>query len=305
MPDFYARGKLLLSAEYLVVYGAEALALPLQVGQSLELRAREAGKGLLWKARVMDQPWFEAHLDPQEMRLLRSSDEAVGLRLLDILQELCRMKPDFRSQLQGQEVLTQLEFPREYGFGSSSILLDLLSQLARVDALELHFRLGPGSGYDVACARARGPLLYQREAQGGRVSPVSFYPDFHPQLYFLWLGKKQDSLGSLKQLKGRLHPDPEQLSQFSSFTRQMLKVSDLAGFMAIMEAHEQALSKLLGLPPLQSRFPGLDGRVKSLGAWGGDFALVATPWDQGTLQSYMNKRGLHVVYPYEKLVYDA
>ena len=35
MEEYFARGKLLLSAEYLVMYGAEALALPLVRGQRL------------------------------------------------------------------------------------------------------------------------------------------------------------------------------------------------------------------------------------------------------------------------------
>ena len=58
--EFYGRGKLLLSGEYLVLDGAEALALGLQVGQRMRVED-VPGDGLEWKSTEKDgSVWFSA-----------------------------------------------------------------------------------------------------------------------------------------------------------------------------------------------------------------------------------------------------
>ena len=49
MTQYYSHGKLLLSGEYLVLVGAQALAVPCKMGQSLEFEANDS-KILKWES---------------------------------------------------------------------------------------------------------------------------------------------------------------------------------------------------------------------------------------------------------------
>jgi hypothetical protein len=70
-----------------------------------------------------------------------------------------------------------------------------------------------------------------------------------------------------------------------------------------MVAHEQLVSGILGLSTVKSiYFSNFDGEIKSLGAWGGDFYLVATSMDDGGVLNYFKEKGLSVVFPWKELV---
>lgn len=64
MKHFHAHGKLLLSAEYMVLYGSTALALPLKPGQSLEITQKQEPGVFIWTAFYKDKLWFMATFEP-------------------------------------------------------------------------------------------------------------------------------------------------------------------------------------------------------------------------------------------------
>ena len=45
-------------------------------------------------------------------------------------------------------------------------------------------------------------------------------------------------------------------------------------------------------------------QLKSLGAWGGDFVMVATENDYNFVRSYFGEKGLDTVYQYNDLISD-
>ena len=59
----------------------------------------------------------------------------------------------------GTRVETQLEFPREWGLGSSSTLISNLGLWAETDPYDLLSATLGGSGYDIAAARSESPFL--------------------------------------------------------------------------------------------------------------------------------------------------
>ncbi len=63
MIRFQAHGKLLLSAEYMVMHGAKALAVPLKMGQTLEITHTESKPTpSTWKAFFNKKLWFTSGL---------------------------------------------------------------------------------------------------------------------------------------------------------------------------------------------------------------------------------------------------
>jgi len=45
--------------------------------------------------------------------------------------------------------------------------------------------------------------------------------------------------------------------------------------------------------------------VKSLGAWGGDFVMIASDADEKELLNYLHEKNIKVIFRYGELVYDA
>ena len=77
---FYAKGKLLLTAEYAVLGGAKALALPTKLGQSLEITETTSGI-ITWKSvDVNGQLWYENSFDIKTFAPQQQND-AIGQRL--------------------------------------------------------------------------------------------------------------------------------------------------------------------------------------------------------------------------------
>ena len=305
MNPYYAHGKLLISSEYMVLHGSRALAVPLTLGQALKRhRAHQPGK-FSWKAFYREQLWFSAILDPVHLKVIETTDRDAAGNLCALLRACIDLMPAFQEDLFKWDVETHLEFSPSCGFGSSSTLTALLSEWAEVNPLELHFMTSGGSGYDVACAIASGPILYWLRDDGPHYRHIRFHPPFSDQLYFAWLGSKQSTASHLRQVSPGFDPDYTAIHRFSTLTDQMVEASELNQFRALMEEHEEVLSELVGLERVAStRLPELPGSVKSLGAWGGDFVMIASPMPREELFAYLRGEGIDVIFPYQELVYE-
>lgn len=299
---FYAHGKLLLTAEYLVLHGATALALPTRQGQWLEARSTENGE-LWWQAfDEHDQRWLEVRLRLLDLHILQSTDAEAALRLQQLLQAAERHKPGCVRQAAGWLVQTRLEFNRHWGLGSSSSLVSLLAQWLQLDAFAFYFATQTGSGYDLACATATGPVLYTRESPQPRVQSVRFNPPFAHQLRWVYLGQKQNSLREVKSYLRSGKPDDGLLREVSDLTRSILTATDLEGFSSLLAEHENLIGQALGRKTVgETQFAGYPGQAKSLGAWGGDFVLLSLPEPVACLQWLANNH-FETVLSYDTLV---
>ena len=43
---------------------------------------------------------------------------------------------------------------------------------------------------------------------------------------------------------------------------------------------------------IKSFYPDFEGEIKSLGAWGGDFFMAATEWDEHKVRRYFEDKGI-------------
>lgn len=308
--QFQAHGKLLLSGEYLVLDGASALAVPTIPGQILKVEAGSPGdSNLTWESvDEKGRPWFKARFSMEHLSVLDRTDQPIASRLREILLVAKKLNPSFLGRLESLAVTTRLEFPRLWGLGTSSTLIDLIAQWAGINAFQLLAGTFGGSGYDVACARAESPLIYRLKEPGDVqpvVCPVSFYPSFSDHLYFVYLGVKQDSRAGMQHYRQKIanRQIEQEVAEISNLTSLLASCEKLSAFMSLMDEHEAMLASMLELSPVKRRiFQDFAGSVKSLGAWGGDFVLVASPEPSAYINDYFNKRGFEVCLPYRSLV---
>jgi hypothetical protein len=144
---YHANGKLLLTGEYFILDGAVGLALPTKFGQSLSVEA-SAEKGIFWKSIDHENKvWLEVQFS-ESLEIISTSNNGIAETLQNIL---------LKSQISNlkSQITTILDFPNDWGLGSSSTLISLLAQYANVDPYELLAKTFGGSGYDIACATAK------------------------------------------------------------------------------------------------------------------------------------------------------
>lgn len=301
MQRFYSNGKLLLSGEYLILDGATGLALPTTFGQEMLVSNFDSEGVLFWESLgESGNCWFEGKFNLADLKLISfTGQEKVAHTLQRILLEAKKANDKFLVGKEGIHVSSKLQFPRDWGLGSSSTLINNIAQWSGNDPFELLFNSFGGSGYDIACAKVDQPITYALDHGLPKYEPVTFDPIFKDQLYFVHLNKKQVSSESIKAYKKK-KVDQDIIKDISFLTKNLLSAATVNVFNDLLKEHESILSKILDIEPVQQRlFPDYKGQIKSLGAWGGDFILASG--DESTT-TYFRQRGFPTVIPYTSMI---
>jgi mevalonate kinase len=193
-----------------------------------------------------------------------------------------------------------LSFPKFWGLGTSSTLINNIAQWIGIDAFVLLKNSFGGSGYDIACAQNNTPILYQLIQGKPVVEQVFFNPNFTEQIYFVYLNKKQNSKNAIAAYYKKEKNKTATLSKINAITTTILHSKNSETFSSEIENHEIILSEILETKPVKEvLFPDFKGTVKSLGAWGGDFILVVS---KGNPTDYFKEKGFATVIPYGEMI---
>jgi mevalonate kinase len=306
-------GKLLLTGEYFVTEGAVSLALPTQLGQTLDIEQSNS-KGdsqLIWKSYSKDNEiWFEASFTLPGLKLIKSDGEKghakIAKTLKGILKEAKSLNPKFLRKIKGTwEAKSVLEFARDWGLGSSSTLITMIAEWAEVDPFQLLETTFGGSGYDIVAAKSEGPLLFQKFNGNNRWDKSGFDPEFKENLYFVHLGKKQSSKEALVYYT--ITPPEERekpLPRITQITHDIAQYTyNLEDFEALIEEHESLVQSVIQQPRAKELyFEDYWGEVKSLGGWGGDFVLATSNKSEKETKTYFQEKGFGTVLKYGELI---
>lgn len=301
--EFHANGKVLLTSEYMILHGAKALAVPLCMGQSLIVTEKEQAGTLHWRATYRKETWFETTINLQDLSVISASDPEKAKFLCFMLDKTIESSPGFVNELETGDVITVLDFDPAWGFGSSSTLTSLVSQWAGIDPMQLHFRISRGSGYDVACAGEHTPIIYELIDDMPVIQNVEFDPPFIDNLWLVYLGVKQRSDQSIAEFFNSYTPVEEDVNAFSALTTEFIRAGTLDALNRVVKDHERRLAGILQTTPIgQTRFAGFRGFAKSLGAWGGDFALVGSELNRERFIIEMKGFGIETLFPFKELM---
>ena len=300
MSTIFSHGKLLLTSEYVVLDGALALAVPTKWGQEFLVKENADGKSLVnWTALHQGKSWLEATIDYQQGLVLATNIPESADFILKVLMQL---KDVSKIQLQenfSYSVTTDLQFPANYGLGSSSTLMNNLAQWADINAFELNETCLGGSGYDIAVAQEKSAILYTN-APERIIQKVNFDPAFKNDLIFIHLNQKQNSREGIQLYRSK-EKSPELIEAFSQITRRILDVENLEDFAELMTLHEKKLSVFLGIETVREKyFENCPSFVKSLGAWGGDFVMTSK---FSGYEDYFQGKGFSTIFSYNDLIY--
>ncbi|WP_340199880.1 GYDIA family GHMP kinase [Ascidiimonas sp. W6] len=306
--SYYSHGKLLITGEYAVLDGALSLALPTKYGQSLEIGTQPIPDLLEWHSLdYSGEVWFRAQIRIDAIfgklsaSVSKASNTSTTNTLLSVLNAAIHLNPSFIHKLRGKRVITRLEFPSDWGLGSSSTFINNIAQWAGINAYELLWKGFVGSGYDIACAQSDTPITYEVADKTPKVTPVIFNPNFKNQLFFIHLNKKQNSREGIARYQ-QLEIDKKELkTKIDPITQAICQAESLAVFEKLIEKHEQIIGDTLKLTAVKELlFSDYSGAIKSLGAWGGDFILATG--NKEFVFDYFQDKGFHTILAYSEII---
>ncbi|ATN07587.1 30S ribosomal protein S6 [Chryseobacterium indologenes] len=299
MNAIFSPGKLMLTSEYFAIDGALVLAVPTRLGQEFFFEEREDKKSLiLWEAYHQDKLWLTAVIDYNNWQIVEtnipSSAEFI-LKTLYNVQQLSTTR--FKSDL-SYHLKTNLQFPADYGLGSSSTLMNNLGEWADINPFHLNSISLGGSGYDIAVAKEKSAILFQNKPEI-RYEKVDFNPPFKNELIFIHLNQKQDSREGITLYKSK-NKSPELINEFSDITKKILLCNELESFSELMMIHERKIADFLEILTVREKlFSDCPSFVKSLGAWGGDFVMSAK---FGGFKDYFWEKGFTTVFEWPEII---
>ncbi|MEY3500927.1 MAG: hypothetical protein RL308_2596 [Bacteroidota bacterium] len=298
---FYSNGKLLISGEYTVLDGAKSLALPTKFGQYLTVSSGENHE-INWTSFDSDKSiWFQEIISFSEIiHFAKTELSSVKDTLVGILHEAYLLNPKVLNSSEGFTVTTQLTFPKFWGLGTSSTLINNIAQWLEIDAFRLLKNSFGGSGYDIACAQNDTAILYQIIEGNPEVEAVNFNPIFSENLYFVYLNQKQSSKSAIAAYYKKQNDLNVVLPEINKITIEITEATALEKFQYLLQKHENIMSEVLEMPTVkEALFTDFNGTIKSLGAWGGDFVLVVSSENP---IPYFKTKGFETVLPYKEMI---
>lgn len=285
----------------MVLNGAEALAIPTRFGQYLHIQKIQVSSLLIWNS--FDETgscWFKAEINSESLVVVTTSDEQVSEKLIEILQIAKKLNPTFLSNSEGYQVETKLDFPRNWGLGTSSTLINNIAQWAEVNPYQLLDLSFGGSGYDIAAAIHSDPILYRRTDSEPRVNSLHLNWDFTSHLFFVHLNKKKDSKEGIARYRSQSQDENQVLSEIDKLTSEIVTCESLDHFEDLIFQHEAIISEMIQIPTCKSEhFRDYPGAIKSLGAWGGDFILATGPEKN---KEYFIQKGYTTILSFEEMI---
>lgn len=286
----------MLSGEYAVLNGALALSMPCKKGQHLEISSNQSSHEINWESYdEKNSKWFQTRFD-LELNILETSSHKMAENLQNILKTAFEMSIDTPEPFY---IKTYLNFNRDWGLGSSSTLIHLVSQWLKIDPLQLFFKVSNGSGYDVASAGSLNPIIYQLTKSKANWREVEIPIEVFENCFFVHLNQKQKSDLEVTKFKSKNAISKAQINGINELTQKILSLSDELELQNWIRDHEILMTQILGQQRIQDQlFPDFDGQLKSLGAWGGDFILASG----NNIKSYFTSKGFQTIIPFNEMI---
>lgn len=301
MGKIFSPGKLMLTSEYFVLDGAPALAVPTRPGQELFFEEIQDGRSLVfWEALHQGKSWLRAVIDYREWAIVEANLPDAAQFILNTLRNVAILSPGKFKLDSTYYLQTNLQFPPDFGLGSSSTLMNNLAEWAQIDPYTLNDLSLGGSGYDIAVAKEKSAVVFQIKNQERTVEKVTFNPEFKDELIFVHLNQKQDSREGIKMYRAKEKPTVL-IEKFSEITQKVLQTHSLEEFSELMMLHEGLVSEFLGIPTAKELlFQDYPFFIKSLGAWGGDFVMTRKSEDY---KDYFREKKFKTVLNWDELIY--
>ena len=125
----FSPGKLLITSEYFVLDGALALAVPTRLGQDFySEEEKDSASMVFWEALHENKPWLSIEIDYKNWKIVQTNLPESAAFILKVLQNVQKLSTEKFHNDSTYKITTNLQFPANYGLGSSSTLMNNLAE---------------------------------------------------------------------------------------------------------------------------------------------------------------------------------
>lgn len=287
---YRSNAKLLLFGEYLMLDGYLGLALPLRHGQILDhTNAWDTSISLIWYAH--DHTVWQEERRP-------SSWTSLFHRCCAWLDSQWLIPPWHH------HLTTTLTYPQMRWLWSSSTFIDLIAQWVWCDPFALYRAVSLWSGYDIACARQKKPLLYDPITTESQT--VDLDPSLLAGMYCIPCGHKQSSDKAIAHYRSRFHQGPDHYDR-CEFLDGLLYEQTIWWWGQGIVYHDTIIASLINQPPLMQSHPwiGEVGYGKWLWAWWGDCFLILSDYHPDHVRAVCHRAWYDLCLPLQTMLWDG
>jgi mevalonate kinase len=300
MESFFSHAKLILMGEYAVLHGTNAICLPLKTGQKLEIENNIPGQ-IHWRWSFEQNILADITLESESLEIIETK-AGNAQWAIDLILYIRQQNPAFLKN-KGCSLHFINLFPPEWGLGSSSATISSLCRYAVVNPYLVNEQLMGGSGADIACTTAEKWFLYRRSLPEPDIWQIPTEYPFPENTFFIYSGQKQETAGHLKKIARTDKRSYEAIwPEINKFILRFLAASALPEAFKIIDDHDLLISSQINMQPIGNLFTDFQGKVKSLGAWGGDFFMVLSQQPPAFVKNYFSIKGYDKVFLWEDFV---
>lgn len=298
--SLFSHGKIILLGEYAVLYGADALCLPLRTGQTLTVE-NISGNNIEWKWIYKTDVIADFIFHKDSLDVLQG-EKSNGSQWIKSLITLIREQNPLFLKDQTLRLTFDNHFPVNWGLGTSSATISSICRLAKVDPFIVNQKLMGGSGADIACTTRSNWFLYRKKPDDQMCWDLPLDFKMSKYFYFIYSGEKMGTAKHLKKLSSKKQPNKDAMRSLHKLIYKFLTVSSVSATNEVIQDHERIISGINGLRPVGGLFSEFNGSVKSLGAWGGDFFLAVSEWDPERVFNYFHDKGYRDIFRWDDFV---
>ena len=135
--------------------------------------------------------------------------------------------------------------------------------------------------------------------------PATPGPALRNATWFAYLGNKQETAREVSAFLDSNNYTAAHVARVSELARLICEAKTAGELIALVEEHEAMISAILNRPVLARRFPAFPGAVKSLGAWGGDFAMFVSDSEPAEVEKILRSYGLSEIFRFDEIAVGA
>lgn len=296
---FESHGKLMITGEYFVLRGAKSFLIPTKFSQEMKIEIIENNSIIDWTSyNEINKKWFSAKFCLPSLKIVGALTKE-KLFLKKILDFIKLKRPKVFKDGTGLKIITNMDFRRNWGLGSSAMLINNLSRFYGLNPFEVSENTTNSSGADIAASLIGEPIVYSLIESSPKYFKADFNPPFSKNLLFVFLNKKQSSNNEVKKFNS-LDTCYTEINTISQITNEIINCKDINDFNYLIEKHESFISKKIKKEPVKKKlFKDFEGSIKSLGAWGGDFILAC---GKNISKSYFTKKGFNTSFSLDEIL---
>jgi|GEM_PF-2498310 len=300
---YHSNGNLLLTGEYLISQGAEAIALPLKKGHTLAVKPIH-GKNILWESVYNHETEIKVRFTSDDFQIIQTDNENSAKFIQQVLSKAMDYLPSL-SQLPGYHVKAYHDYPEFLELGCESALIANIANWFNINPYRFTRDISPGLEHGIACARSNKPILYQLTNKYPDYREINLNLPFKEKIYIVYIDHNSDLSDRGKQTQ-EFHDHHEVLPKIREINKRIIQSRSLEAFENILLEHDNLLAGLLKEQRLQERifqeFPGL---IKPLNEWNGELNLVTWKGEKNELEEYFAPYNIQTIFSWDELVKNA